>query len=419
MHLTKLLRHSLFTKTISGKLDFYSQFRPSPLSIHQFVEFGRDGDQKSSYLFLRKELLVRLAGIMKEISLLPQELLIMPSVRLVREWYQQSFTELLHYEDLPPDMNSLHTFTENLKNILSRHSHVVETMAEGLMELKFSHGVDVTAEKNLQYFLDRFYINRISIRMLINQHTLLFGNVLPESPRHIGCIDPAMDVVAVVEDAYENAKFLCDRYYMVSPKLKVEPKNAVEEKCPISVAYVPSHLYHIMFELLKNAMRAVVEYVGPDGDLPELKVFVVKGKEDMSIKICDRGGGVSRSKVDQLFNYMYTSAPPPPKGGDQAPLAGYGYGLPLSRLYARYFQGDIFLVSMEGYGTDACVYLRALPVDASELLPIYSAASRRVYTMGPQAADWSQSTGAHGQQPRRAFSTLMGVPYYVPQKRRQ
>lgn len=38
------------------------------------------------------------------------------------------------------------------------------------MELKHSHGVDVTAERNLQYFLDRFYINRISIRMLIDQH---------------------------------------------------------------------------------------------------------------------------------------------------------------------------------------------------------------------------------------------------------
>lgn len=33
-------------------------------------------------------------------------------------------------------------------------------------------------------------------------------------------------------------------------------------------------------------MRAVVEYVGADGgDPPDLKVFVVKGKEDLSIKV--------------------------------------------------------------------------------------------------------------------------------------
>jgi pyruvate dehydrogenase kinase 2/3/4 len=69
--------------------------------------------------------------------------------------------------------------------------------------------------------------------------------------------------------------------------------------------------------------------------------------------------------------------------------AGFGYGLPLSRLYARYFLGDLFLVSMEGYGTDAFVFLKALPFDATEVLPIYSSSSRRTLTKGTQAADWS------------------------------
>lgn len=48
-------------------------------------------------------------------------------------------------------------------------------MAQGVLELKESHDVDIQTENSIQYFLDRFFMSRISIRMLINQHSKFFS----------------------------------------------------------------------------------------------------------------------------------------------------------------------------------------------------------------------------------------------------
>lgn len=188
---------------------------------------------------------------------------------------------------------------------------------------------------------------------------ILFGEI-PQQGRHIGCIDPMCDPGSVVLDAYENARYLCDQYYLASPELKLTQHNGVEQGAPIRIVYVPSHLYHMLFELFKNSMRAVMEHHGQDCDnIPPIEVTVVNGREDISVKLSDRGGGIPRSQVDQLFKYLYSTAPKPsPSSMHTVPLAGYGYGLPISRLYARYFQGDLVLYSTEGYGTDALIYMK-------------------------------------------------------------
>nr|CAG4644864.1 EOG090X07QN [Leptodora kindtii] len=353
-----------------------------------------------SFEFLRKEIPVRLANIMQEIQFLPENLLKMPSVNLVQQWYVRSFKEMLEFEEVKTDTIHLRKFSETLVKIRNRHADVVPTIAKGVIELRESHKVDQTSEHRIHYFLDRFYMSRIGIRMLINQHTLLFGTQ-SNNTRHIGCIDPNCNVESVVRDAYENARFLCDQYYLASPEITVQEHNNKEPGTPVQIVYVPSHLYHILFELFKNSMRAVVDHHGAAArDYPPIQVLVVRGKEDVTIKISDRGGGVPRSEIGYLFHYMYSTAPQPsPSGSDSAPLAGYGYGLPLSRLYARYLVGDMTLVSSEGYGTDAFVYLKALSEEANEMLPVFNTSSSRNYRAPLPKRDWV-SVG-YGTTPNR------------------
>lgn len=71
--------------------------------------------------------------------------------------------------------------------IRNRHNDVVPTMAQGVIEYKETYGDDPVSNQNIQYFLDRFYLSRISIRMLINQHSepgnpVLRGPPAPGTP---------------------------------------------------------------------------------------------------------------------------------------------------------------------------------------------------------------------------------------------
>jgi pyruvate dehydrogenase kinase 2/3/4 len=47
-------------------------------------------------------------------------------------------------------------------------------------------------------------------------------------------------------------------------------------------------------------------------------------------------------------------------GKRAAPLAGLGYGLPISRLYSQYFGGDLEIVNRPGQGVDAYIHLSRL-----------------------------------------------------------
>ncbi|KAG9355456.1 hypothetical protein JZ751_000294 [Albula glossodonta] len=222
-----LLKNSAKTN-IPKQVDRFSKFSPSPLSMKQFIDFGSaNACEKTSFVFLRQELPVRLANIMKEIDFLPDKLLGTPSLQLLQSWYAQSLMELVDFlEKDPEDKKILTKFTETLINIRNRHNNVVPTMAQGVVEYKEAFGVDPVTNQNVQYFLDRFYMSRISTRMLMNQHTLIFdGSTNPAHPKHIGSIDPNCNVVAVVKDAYESARMLCDQYYLTSPEVEIKQVN--------------------------------------------------------------------------------------------------------------------------------------------------------------------------------------------------
>lgn len=95
---------------------------------------------------------------------------------------------------------------------------------------------------------------------------------------------------------------------------------------------------------------------------------------DLTIKVSDEGGGVPRSKWSKLWHYDYTTSPPyPPRESEgfqsfRDQFSGGGYGLPIARLFARYFGGEVTFISLEGSGSSAFIQAHRLGTKA-EVVP--------------------------------------------------
>ena len=57
------------------KMHQYSRYAPAPISIKNLLEHGQNSTSLDSFLFMRKEIPTRLANMIMEIKLLPQDLL--------------------------------------------------------------------------------------------------------------------------------------------------------------------------------------------------------------------------------------------------------------------------------------------------------------------------------------------------------
>lgn len=256
------------------------------------------------------------------------------------------------HADWPPELNDYNQrFAKTLQQIKRRHDGVVTTVAQGILEWKRVQQ-RMQIDSTIQSFLDRFYMSRIGIRMLIGQHIALTEQTHVKHPHYVGIICTKTNLRDIALEAIDNARFVCEDYY----GLFEAPKVQLVCKGDLNFMYVPGHLSHMLFETLKNSLRAVVEQHGADREsFPVTKVIVAEGKEDITIKISDEGGGIPRSSIPLVWTYMYTTVEQTPnldpdfdKSDFKAPMAGFGYGLPISRLYARYFGGDLKLISMEG-----------------------------------------------------------------------
>ena len=219
--------------------------------------------------FLRREMPVRFAHRIRDLEALPYGLGDMHSIQTVKQWYQDSFDDIIQFPEIN-DQQDDKKFLALIENIYRRHADTLVMVARGLHEFQRSdQGRDllqpaIGTNKDLadlhviHDFLDRFFISRIGIRMLLGQYIELHQD---QRNGYIGLICNNTSPTDIAKAAMEDARYMCMRHYGDAPDCEF-----LGNQDP-TFSYVPSHWYYILFEILKNSMRAVVEHHGID-DMP-------------------------------------------------------------------------------------------------------------------------------------------------------
>ncbi|KAL1747237.1 branched-chain alpha-ketoacid dehydrogenase [Schizophyllum fasciatum] len=387
------------------QLEAYASKETKRLTLRQLVFFGRSMNPErllTSANYVRTELPVRIAHRIRDLQALPYVVVTQEGIARVYEArrraadYHTPSLNRHRFRKYPPitTLEENDIFCRFLAGLLNDHATVIPLLSLGL-----SLSSPYMSPDALDAFMKRMLVSRISRRVLAEHHIALTNNFnghrLYARDPHVGVIFTGLSVARSVEHC---AKLLRRR-----PSERGWPEVRVDGHMDTKFAYIREHLEYVVFELLKNSMRATIETHPSDTrHFPPIHATIVAGEHDVGIRISDQGGGLLTphtrvSSPADLFSFSHVrngvrlesgrigalralgaspqgvwattreqrgdtgddveDAPADPEQrGGVAPHPRIGIGLPMSKIFATYFGGSLDMVSLDGWGTDA--YLR-------------------------------------------------------------
>ncbi|PNS21066.1 hypothetical protein CAC42_3403 [Sphaceloma murrayae] len=401
-----------------------------PLTLRDLVKHGRPPLTTEQLLnsanFTLSILPSRLAHRIQSLRNLPYIVVANPHVSKIHNNYVHSLSTLLPYaerriESLEEEIQ----FTEVMADLVQTHNNTISILARGFLEAR-----KYISPQEVTNFLDEHLRARIGTRLIAEQHIALHlsskahQDLSDDNPHtnyssYIGVIDTALRPADVIRNCENTVGEICELKYGVRPTVTID---GVPDT---TFAHIPMHLEYILTELLKNSFRATIENsaertpiqitvapapedsAGPDAGLSNIQQgwadrasggskpassasSTIRPLETstpgVTIRIRDRGGGISPENYGKLWNYGFTTfnedqiletiaanggggnggnidalnAISVIGAGGGSSLAGLGYGLPLGRAYAEYFGGGIAVQSLWGWGTDVYLSLRGV-----------------------------------------------------------
>ncbi|KAI0985696.1 hypothetical protein GJ496_010825 [Pomphorhynchus laevis] len=304
---------------------------------------------KCCAMFVRREVDIRLAKSISILNSIQKAFPIKNAIFEVRQSYINAYKALQTLPDTqkPFNLNKTWDILEFIDNVIP---FVLDSTADAVIELPECFiASDYTDELNSE--LDSFFILRISIRTICNQLRLLcYCDVEGLDPQLVdNCFVSNINLLEFIRKAWLDASNVWQQDYSETcPHYIINDDSSGK-----LLIHIPSYLHHILFELIKNAMQALKE-CSLNLDEEPVKINLKYNPSYTFIEIINNGGSLSIDDLENVFKYRYRVF-----RSECKRLSGLGYGLPLSRLYARFLSGDIMLENTEnGRGVKSVLSLR-------------------------------------------------------------
>lgn len=355
--------------SIFNRIYDYSLHKLKPLKFSSIINanFKHPKTLLYSSKFLYNELPIRLAQRITDLNKLPYGLSHSHSINKIREWYITSFSELMNFK-CPETNDDCNKFGKTIQTIFDRHSPTLTVMSKGIIELKHENKISDIHTPQIQALLNRFYKNRIEIRILLQQYLCMYNNL--DSSNSI--IDYNINLENIINDSINNIQYLCQFNNIdidIKNIIKIKSKSLLENK-QINMVGLSNYIYYIFFELIKNSIQAVNEKhkILKTYD-PLINIDIIEIDEHwILVKIFDNGIGIKEEDLDKIWYYSYSTNPIDPKiiienndYDNSSPISGFGYGLPISELNLEFFndsKNNIRIHSSYKNNTTVYVYLK-------------------------------------------------------------
>ncbi|KAI4171691.1 MAG: hypothetical protein LQ343_004084 [Gyalolechia ehrenbergii] len=326
----------------------------------------------------------------------------------VYELYYKAFETLRRVREVR-SVDDNDKFCKIISQTLQEHLTVIPKLAMGIIECQ-----SLMRPEETDKFMNTLLRSRISRRVIAEQHLALTETFhshwhFPDAKQNhdpnadfIGEVFLRCNAKEVVEECSQRAKSLAREAFgreCILPEVKLQ--GHLEATFP----YILSHLQYIVGELLRNSIQAVAErYRRFQAEKPPpIEVLVCEAPQHVIIRISDRGGGVPKDILPNLWSFgkgprsqihlenlvqvpkmaatmqeLKASKPAIETMvlddvGDRRSVDGslgsltsrppnlrLGMGLPMSRVYAEYWAGSLELHSLEGYGVDVFLQISKL-----------------------------------------------------------